>query len=158
MIRWLMALALGMGASSLAAQVGPADAVCRTSQRARSLCATDSLLTDATRRNDAAALDRIYAAEYHFTTVRGTEADRADQLRAFRSGEMRFDSAAVSERQIRLYDCAAVITGRRDQVATVRGEPRPSAVRFTHTYIWGDGRWRLVASQNTPIAPDARLH
>jgi uncharacterized protein (TIGR02246 family) len=112
----------------------------------------------ATSHNDVAALAHIYAADYHFTTVRGTTAGRTDQLRAFESGEMRFESATVSDRRVRIYDCAAVVTGRRDQVATVRGEARPSAVRFTHTYVWENGRWQLVASQNTPIVADTQPH
>ncbi|MDQ6633310.1 MAG: nuclear transport factor 2 family protein [Gemmatimonadota bacterium] len=127
------------------------DPNCRGSVRAQQLCATDSLFADAIRHNDVKTLAQLYADDYHFTTYRGSTSNKADQLRAFRTGEMRFDSAAVSERRVRLYDCAGVVTGRRRQTATVRGETRTGENRFTHVYVWREGRWQLVASQNTPV-------
>lgn len=127
------------------------DSACHSGGRGRLLCATDSLLAEAIRRNDVKTLTRLYADDYHFTTYRGSTSNKEEQLRAFRTGEMRFDSAAVFERRVRLYDCAGVVTGRRRQTATVRGETRTGENRFTHVYVWRRGRWQLVASQNTPV-------
>ena len=149
----LLVAILFCAASDCLAQGSGDDRICRTSATARRLCSTDSLLTDATRRNDVATLSRIYADDYHFTTYRGTTANKADQLRAFQTGEMHFDSATVSDRRVRIYGDAAVITGHRRQTATVRGERRPSDVRITRVYVRHNGEWQLVAAQVTPILP-----
>lgn len=145
-------VAVGLAIGSVCrAQDSVDERACQSSPTARDLCTTDSLLTDATRRNDVRVLSRIYAEDYHFTTYRGSTSDKAAQLRAFSTAEMHYDSATVFERRIRVYGDAAVVTGRRRQVATVRGERRPSDVRITRVYIRRNDEWQLVAGQVTPI-------
>ncbi|GAC1696645.1 MAG: hypothetical protein NVS9B3_14540 [Gemmatimonadaceae bacterium] len=106
---------------------------------------------DASRRNDADALERIYAQDYFFTDSRGGTADRRRQLEAVRSGAVVFDTLAVSDERVRVYGDAAVVTFRRRQVAHVSGDPRPRDVRVTDVFARLDGRWQLVAAQVTAI-------
>ena len=109
-------------------------------------------LDDATSRNDAAALSRIYADDYVFVAYNGTVHTKEDQVRAVRSGVLRFTSYTVIERTTRIYGAIAVTVLRRKQAATVRGEPRPDDVRATRVWVKRNGTWQLVSAQVTPVS------
>ena len=129
---------------------------CEVGDAARTLCEMELRLTEALRRNDADALSRIYADEFHLVNFRGTRVDKAAVLRALREGRLRFDSLVVSELHVRVYGDLGIISGRQNQVAREPGPdatPHPKIVRFTHVYVRREGTWQLIASQITPILP-----
>jgi ketosteroid isomerase-like protein len=72
---------------------------------------------DAYGQNDVAALDRILAEDFVFTSSRGIVVRKAQELSDIRSGEMKTEAASVAELEVRLRGRAAVVTGR----ATLKG-------------------------------------
>lgn len=153
-MKGLVVLLVALLARGSLAQDGNYLERCDLNAAARAVCDTEARLTDALRRNDATLLSDIYADEFQLINYRGRAVDKAAVLSALRRGALRFDSLATLELRLRLYTGFAVITGRQHQVAREPGPdvtPHPKDVRFTHLYLLADGRWRLVASQITPI-------
>jgi uncharacterized protein (TIGR02246 family) len=129
---------------------------CDGSDSTRALCDAEAALTEALRRNDAIKLSEIYDDEFQLINFRGTQVGKTAVLASIRSGAFRFEALSTSELQVRIYGSAGVITGRQHQVAREPGgdqQAHPNDVRFTHVYVLRDGRWRLMASQITPIVP-----
>ena len=132
----------------------PSANACFGSEAARALCAIESELTAALRRNDASRLAQIYAEEFQLVNYRGRKVGKAAVLTAIRTGTLRFDSLSTSELEVRVYGNVGVIWGVQHQVAREPGndeQAHPKDVRFTHVYVARDGHWLLVSSQITPI-------
>lgn len=147
-----LAVAAGFAAPSLAAGQS-ATVTCDANANARSLCNTETALTDALRRNDASGLSQIYDDQFRLINFRGRRIDRAAVLAAINSGALRFESLTTSQLELSLYGNTGIVTGVQDQVAREPGgdSAHPQQVRFTHVYVLRDGRWRLVSSQITPL-------
>ena len=127
---------------------------CQKTDQARAVCALEAALTEALRHNDATKLVEFYAHDFLLINYRGREVEKQGVLTALRTGTLRFDSLTTSELRLRLFDSAAVITGRQRQVAREPGaddQAHPSDVRFTHVYVRRGGRWLLMSTQITPI-------
>jgi uncharacterized protein (TIGR02246 family) len=72
---------------------------------------------------------------------------------AFASAERRIESMAVDEVQVRLLGDVAVATGRTRATGSYRGQQATATLRFTDVWVLREGRWQIVASQGTTIAP-----
>lgn len=152
--RWLAVLCITI-APPLMAQSTVAARGCADSRAQRQVCAVDARLVDAFRRNAAAAIAAIYADDFVLINFRGARVDKARVLGAVRSGQLRFDSLAVLEAEVRAYGTTAIVTGRQYHVAR---EPGPDTtahakeVAVTKVYVVRNGKWQLVTMQITPIA------
>ncbi len=102
-------------------------------------------------RGDAAALDRIYANEFVYTTFDGTVRDKTQQLAFTKSGDLRLESGQSDDVEIRVYENTAVMTGRFTAKGQFRGKTIDIRERYTAVWVKKDGRWRLVAEQGNEI-------
>ena len=103
-------------------------------------------------RNDTVALDRIYADSYTLTNENGVLLTKAPRLAAIKSGELKFESVAFDEVNVRLYGNTAVATYRVTSRAQFKGQEAGGQFRSTVTLVKMKGRWQLVAAQTTSIA------
>ena len=103
-------------------------------------------------RNDTSALDRIYADSYTLTNENGVLLTKAPRLAAIKSGELKFESVAFDEVNVRLYGNTAVATYRVTSKAQFKGQEAGGQFRSTVTLVKMKGRWQLVAAQTTRIA------
>lgn len=155
--RWLGVVCITI-APPLMAQSAVQVRGCADSRAQREVCAVDARLADAFRRNAADAIADIYADDFVLINFRGTRVDKARVLGALRSGQLRFDSLAVLDADVRVYGTTAIVTGRQYHVAR---EPGPDTtahakeVAVTKVYILRRGKWQLVTMQITPIAAAA---
>src|SRR5215471_1199006 len=74
---------------------------------------------------DAAALDRIYAADFIGLGPSGTMRTKSQVLSDFTSGELKFQSITTDDVQIRVYGNTAVETGRSTMVGQDKGRVVP---------------------------------
>src|SRR5258706_10603687 len=81
---------------------------------------------------DAAALERIYAADFIGVGPSGAVRTKPQVISDFTFGELKFQSITTDDVQVRIYGNAAVETGR----STMNGQDRGKAVP--------QGHWRLV--------------
>ena len=102
---------------------------------------------------DAAALDRLTAADYSFITLRGELRTKDEIVKGFKSGSFHYDTRTISD--------STVPRGRRHRR---RGRPlEPEGhrerkdysgdYRFTRVYVKQNGHWQTVALQTTLIQP-----
>jgi ketosteroid isomerase-like protein len=98
-------------------------------------------------RGDAAALDRLYAEEFVYTTPDGEVRDKAQQLAFTRSGDLRLESGRSDDVQVRIYGDTAVMTGRFTAKGRFRDRGIDIRERYTAVWVRRRGAWRLVAEQ-----------
>jgi ketosteroid isomerase-like protein len=106
-------------------------------------------LAEAERTGDVAALEQILAADYQGYDPAGRPQDRAAVLRGYGAGRVRMAGLVQTQLEARVLGDAALVAG----VNAVRGHDGPDhfhfRLRFLDVYVWRDGRWQLVASQDT---------
>jgi ketosteroid isomerase-like protein len=104
---------------------------------------------------DREALDGVLADDFMLIDVMtGSEIPRAVLLDLVGSRQLVFESVERDTPLVRRYPGTAVVTGRT-RMSGRYGDAEWAAVsRYTHVYVEQGGRWRLVAAQGTPIAPE----
>ena len=125
------------------------------SQAEREVLKASNESAEATRRNDADALARIYGDDYLFVVYNGSLSTKEIQLESLRSGFMKFSAATTEDIAVRVYGDTAVVIKRRKQVATVGARTTAAAARVTQVWVQRQGRWQLVSGQVTPILEPA---
>src|SRR5919199_941738 len=100
---------------------------------------------------DAAALDRIYAADFIGVGPSGTVRTKPQVLSDFTSGHLKFQSITTDDVQVRVYGNTAVETGRTTTDGQDKGKTVPRDNRFTRVWVKQQGRWRLVATHYSPL-------
>ena len=102
-------------------------------------------------QNDVAALDKILADDFVFTSSRGIVVTKAQELADIRSGGMRTEAATVDEARVRVRGDAAVVTGRATLKGVWHGQDFSGQYRVTATWVKEEGRWRLLAEHASRI-------
>jgi ketosteroid isomerase-like protein len=95
---------------------------------------------------DAAALDRIYAADFIGIGPSGTVRTKSQVLGDFTSHNLKFQSITTDEVQVRVYENTAVETGLSTMIGQDKGKAVPRDNRFTRVWVMQQGGWRLVAN------------
>ncbi len=116
--------------------------------------AVRQLLNDisaALSRNDADALDRIYADDYTLVNEYGVLGTKAPRIAAIKSGELKYESVGFDEVNVRMYGNTAVANYRVTSKGQSKGQAIGGQFRATSTYVNTKGRWQLVAAQVTRI-------
>jgi ketosteroid isomerase-like protein len=102
-------------------------------------------------RGDTASLEEIMADDAIYTHATGVVETKAEYLAKMKSGEVRYESFAPEQLQVRIYGTAAVLTGIAGVKAHVGGEVRNLRLLFTDVYVKQGDRWRMVAWQSTRL-------
>src|ERR1700756_1575867 len=95
---------------------------------------------------DAAALDRIYAADFIGVGPSGTVRTKPQVILDFTSGDLKFQSIITDDVLVRVYGNTAVETVRSIMIGQDKGKTVPRYTRFTRVWVKQQGRWRLVAN------------
>ncbi len=109
-------------------------------------------LVAAFERNDAAALDRLYADDFIGTTLAGELYDRPALLGVIKSGIQKYESVKVDEIKIHVYGETATVHSRGRIKLLINGQPKEDFTRDTTTLVKRQGQWRIVADHATAIA------
>ncbi len=102
--------------------------------------------------NNGAELDRIYADSFTFINENGVLTTKAQRLAAFKSGDIKFESAVFDDVNVRMYGKTAVATFRVTSKLRVNGKDAGGQFNTTAVFVKMDGRWQEIAAQSTPIA------
>jgi uncharacterized protein (TIGR02246 family) len=98
-------------------------------------------------KNDAKALDLIYATEYMEINGSGKTLNKKEAIKADVSDKYEGKSFQLSELKVRIYGQTAVVTGRNIASFICEGKAGADDVRYTDVYVKRDGRWQCVAGQ-----------
>jgi ketosteroid isomerase-like protein len=113
--------------------------------------ALETARNEAIVHGDAAALERMTSDDYTFITLRGELRTKAEIVKGFSSGAFKYGSREISDLNIRVYENAAVVTGRSSQKGTENGKDYSGDYRFTRVYVKQNGQWLTVALQATRV-------
>lgn len=113
----------------------------------------EGVWNEAHLRNDAAALDRLWASDLVAIVPRMSPMGKPDALAFVRSGKFTFDRYETSELSVRLHGEAAVVTGRLQRRRRLGDRVIEDDWRFTKTYLRQDGQWRVVSFHASEVGP-----
>ena len=151
MIR-IIALA-GLIVISLARQGDLTVATAQTTGFTAELTQIENRLVKAWLDGDRKTVDSILASEWSVIDLTGHVLTREQVLKELGSGDRRIESGSVDDLRIRTYGDTAIVTGRSVLAGTYQGNKASVTQRFTDVFIKRDGRWQVVASQGTQVAP-----
>ncbi len=112
---------------------------------------TAARLIAAEQAGDLSTLAVILGADYHGYDPYGRLQDRETVLESYRRGHVRFDLLAVSDLALRMMGDVGLVAGVSRLRGHADGERFDMRLRFLDVYAWRDGRWELVASQDTRL-------
>jgi hypothetical protein len=102
--------------------------------------------------NEASTLDRVLADEYTFIDGEGRLLTKPHIVESFRSGDHHIFSYKMGEETVRVYGTAAVMTYRYVSKENYKGQDERGDYRLTRVFAKKDGRWQIVAGQETRIS------
>jgi ketosteroid isomerase-like protein len=113
-------------------------------------------LADAWVRGDRRFIEGLLADDWSVTDPSGRIATRQQVLEeTFGSADRRIEAMSIDDVKVRRLGSVAVVTGRTQAVGSYRGERAAVTLRFTDVFDERDGRWQIVASQGTAVAPSS---
>jgi ketosteroid isomerase-like protein len=107
----------------------------------------------ATQKKDKAFMEKLYADEYLGTDPLGSTYTKSQDLATTTGGEFDLKSFELSDLKVHVYGDTAVVTGANAMKAVFKGKPIDGTFRFTDVFVKKNGRWQVVASQGTQVAP-----
>jgi len=135
-----------------------ATAGCASSQHSaegaqQEVLSTDDARIKARTSGDLQTMGRIYADDYTLVTAEGVLRTKEDQISEMRTGQLQFKPVEILERTVRLYDSTAIVLSRERSTIIRNGQNIGGDFRVDRVYIRRDGRWQLVLTHATPVAP-----
>ena len=106
----------------------------------------------ALKGKDTGALERIWADDLTFITLRGDVQTKAQRLADIQSGANRFDSLETTDRTVRVYGDTAVMTSLTTLKGQYMGQEASGQFRVTNVFVRRGAGWQIVSLQMTPIA------
>jgi ketosteroid isomerase-like protein len=100
---------------------------------------------------DTAFLERTLADDFIGIGPLGFMLTKQEWLARHRSGDLKYESFTLDEFKVRVYNDAAVLTGRQVQNAAYRGNPIQGQFRTTVVFVQQQGQWRLASLQLSTI-------
>jgi ketosteroid isomerase-like protein len=104
---------------------------------------------EASLNRDADFSERTLADDYVAITPLGQVTTKQDNVRARKSGQLRYEALNVTDMVVRVYGDTAVVTARADVKGHQLGEDFSGPYRYTRIWVRRSGRWQTVSYQAT---------
>ena len=104
---------------------------------------------EASLHRDADFSERTLADDYVAITPLGQVTTKQDNVRARKSGQLRYEALNVSDMVVRVYGDTAVVTARADVKGHQLGEDFSGPYRYTRIWVRRSGHWQTVSYQAT---------
>ena len=108
-------------------------------------------LAQAEAKGDIPALEQLLAPDYQGYDPSGRPQDRAGVLRGYAEGGVRMTTLRQSGLRVRVLGDTGLVAGINALRGQQGAEHFDLRLRFLDVYAWRDGRWQLVASQDTRL-------
>src|SRR5579871_2026698 len=105
----------------------------------------ETVWNEAHEHGDATALEKLWADDMEVAVPKMPVMTKADALKFARSGRMKFLTYRTSDTRVRVYDNAAVVTGRLQRRRSMNEQEISDDWRFTKTYVREADQWRVVS-------------
>ncbi|MDI1241850.1 MAG: nuclear transport factor 2 family protein [bacterium] len=108
--------------------------------------------TELEKKGDIAALRRVLADGYIYTSHNGKISTKTQELEGYRTNQVKLESAVLLDQKVRLVDnYTAVETGMIRYVGTNAGKPFDVTKRYTTTWIGWSGQWQIVSHHTSAV-------
>jgi hypothetical protein len=102
-------------------------------------------------RGDTAFLESTLSEDFIGIGPLGFMLTKQEWLARHRSGDLKYELLNLHEIKVRVYNDAAILTGRQVQNAAYRGNPVQGQFRITLVFVQQQGQWRLASLQLSTI-------
>ena len=104
-------------------------------------------------KNDADAMEKIYADNYMLVNLDGSVQNKAERLASLRSGDAKYTAFSYSDINIRVKPegDGAIAIAKLTMKGTNKGKPADGDYRVTQVYMKTKDGWKQVTAQATPI-------
>src|SRR5438046_1351112 len=107
----------------------------------RELTRLETVWNNAHQHGDAAALDELWAEDLEVAVPKMPVMKKSSALAFAKTGRMKFEKYETSDVNVRVYENAAVVTGRLQRERSMNGQTMSDDWRFTKVYVRQAGRW-----------------
>jgi ketosteroid isomerase-like protein len=104
------------------------------------------------KRGDCAAWGAMLAPDWSVVHITGEVVTKAEALETCPTSSATIETLAIDQITVRRFGDAAVVTGRT-RIATRAPNAVQMTLRFTDVFSRRSGRWLVVASHATRLAP-----
>jgi ketosteroid isomerase-like protein len=102
-------------------------------------------------RGDTTFIESTLADDFIGIGPLGFMLTRQEWLARHTSGDLKYESFSLDEVKVRMYNDAAILTGRQVQNAAYRGNSIQGQFRTTLVFVQQQGQWRLASLQLSTI-------
>jgi len=113
------------------------------------LIAIEKSFNNAFVRSDWKTVQEMCADDLIFTNADGSVTHKLDNVAAIKSGEEKLDSIEMSDEKVQDFGDVAVTTGKLVEKGQYKTTDLSGTYRFTDVWVKRNGRWQLVAGQET---------
>lgn len=106
-------------------------------------------LETALAANDVAALEKLYADDYHFVTPTGEILSKAQRLAGFRDGSTKMESFRFEYERIRMYGQSALVNADAIVKGIEGGQDNSGMYAATIMFVETPGGWQVASGQSS---------
>lgn len=104
---------------------------------------------------DKALFEGLFADDYTSTGRGGKLNNKEEDITDIMSPDLVFLTSKTDDKNFRIYRNTAVETGRFTSAGSYKGEPFSEVGRYTTTWVYRDGKWKIVAD-HTSLIPNSK--
>jgi FKBP-type peptidyl-prolyl cis-trans isomerase len=108
------------------------------------------------KNRDKELLNRVLSDDFIFTDDEGQTCNKAQYVEAAMKA-MKVESYSLDDLTVRVHGDTGIVVGRWTGKFTVDGKQVGGAFRSTDTFVKQQGRWRVIASQDTRIKGNSSM-
>ncbi len=106
---------------------------------------------DAALKGDTSWQEKNLSDDYSFITGRGERLSKAEAIAARKSGDLKYESIEVEDRDIRVHGDAAVAQAKVKVKSTYKGQDISGEYWNMWVLAKQGGTWKLLSMSSTPI-------
>ena len=100
---------------------------------------------------DEAFFKDLFADDYASTNTEGKITTKTEDIAQIISPDLVFLTSKTEDKNFRIYRNTAVETGKFSSTGSYKGKPFSETGRYTTTWLYRDGKWRIVADHTSPM-------
>ncbi len=108
-------------------------------------------MTDAIIKGDMSVYDKYSVDNAAFTDPSGGLMNKAQTMAQLKSGNLKLESSKIDGMKVQTFGNTAIVTYKTVDKGMFKGRDISGQYRWTDVFVKMGGKWKMVASQGTPI-------
>lgn len=111
----------------------------------------EDLRYEAMKNRDEATMNKIFADEFVYQTLRGQTHSKESYTKSIMSGDVKILSFKRENSRVKFYGDTATVMATTVLKADFSGDLKDISLFYLNVWVKRDGRWQLVARQSTGL-------